>query len=93
MQSANIAARDIKINPEAREATRKRPLKTPSAKQSLSVLIVLATPYSKALASPSEAERMEVMNLTKNKMVDFGEKSPKMMVWRLVLSPRAGLAI
>ena len=58
MQSANIAARDIKINPEAKEATRKRPLKTPSRKPS--ELIVLATPYSKLFVSPSEADMMEV---------------------------------
>ena len=89
MQSANIAALEININPEARVAIRKRPLKIPSRKPS--VLIVLATPYSKPLASPSEAERMEVPNVAENKMVDRREKPPKMMVWRLVLCPRLGL--
>ena len=62
MCTANIAARETKINPEARKADRKRPLKIPSANPS--ALIVLATPYSKPLASPSDAEMIEVQKVT-----------------------------
>ena len=55
---ANKEARESKVKPEVKKAIRKRPLSKPSRKPS--ALIVLATPYSKHLASPSEAEMMEV---------------------------------
>ena len=61
MWSAKMKAREIKMRPEARKATKKRPLSSPSRTPPLP--IVLATPYSKPLASPSEAEKVEVMKV------------------------------
>ena len=89
MWSAKMKAREIKMRPEARKATKKRPLSSPSRTPPLP--IVLATPYSKPLASPSEAEKVEVMKVDTNKMVDWREKSPIMMVFRLVLCPTLAL--
>ena len=61
MGNANNKARESKVEPEVRKATRNRPLSIPSRKPS--VLIVLATPYSKHFANPSEAEMTEVMKV------------------------------
>ena len=82
-------AREIKMRPEARKATRKRPLSSPS--RTPPVPIVLATPYSNPLARPREAEKVEVMMAATKRMVDWREKSPMMMVFRLVLCPTLAL--
>ena len=89
MWSAKMKAREIKMRPEARKATKKRPLSSPS--RTPPSPIVLATPYSNPLASPSEAEKVEVMKVDTNRMVDWREKSPIMMVFRLVLCPTLAL--
>ena len=68
MCSAKMKAREIKMRPEARKASMKRPLSSPSRRPP--VPIDLATPYSKPLASPSEAEKVEVSKAATNKMVD-----------------------
>ena len=81
--SANVKALTTSINPEARQAIRKRPLSRPSRGPPGPIL--LATPVSKPPARPNEAERVEEVKVTTKNIVDLRVLSPRTMVWRLVL--------